>query len=1432
MGRGDRRSRGNRGQRERAAASFDRVGIQIPAIAVTPQPTAGLGRAPAAGNFHPSVPPRDQTRSLPPSLEASNNQRARNMARGTNSYRTVGPRAPNPTRGQRTPRNVATESRPVATNARRPTAANIRYASDPYGSSNGAGLRPRWADWDAISLRVRGLPLNTTTSDLWSAFEHGGDIILIELFEKKDGTREGNARITFSPPPTKQFWEDRMELDIQGQIAKVLVDLMKERRERPVVADGGRSYPASLSVGMLALQFGVLLSETQLMPLRTVQKTVDRGFSLIANLRDKRLEVMFDCGITDPRHEDSSIRHPSEIGQMEHILECKTHIPFTHLKKIVFIDSDDTWALLVSLPSPPIFFHKGDYSQSFESSKGTWHARDAWNRITDVAYDTSWFKDEIVALPKTGRFIDIGRWTTYRLVFPKSALKDWERMDAALRDFNIIVERTTPEIFSMVPAQVSDFWQKLDPQQSDGGSSTMNLALLADTEYIYLPYDVRYQLEACISQGILNEVNITTDFLRKLADLSKDRTRRRDRAKDLLGYLLEPRVGNRVEDRGKLDERRIYDPMSLFEDKKAMSHYPEISLPEHCVWVRKVVVTPTTIYLSSPAPEPSNRILRQYSNYEDRFLRVQFTDEVAKGQIFSDPHGKRDNALFNRIYRTLQNGIRIGGRHFEYLASGNSQFREHSAYFFCPTDFLTCDNIRDWMGEVNHIRAVAKYNARLGQCFSTTRVPKASPIGQTIVQIKDIENDRWCFTDGVGKIAPSRAQFLMQNLNVKKPIKSLPSAFQFRLGGSKGILVQWPEVPFNEVHLRPSQNKFNAISKGLEIIKTSRFSVATLNRQTIIILSCLGVQDAVFEEMMKRQVAGYEQAMGDPEVAMRLLSKYVDQNGVTTTMAQMIADGFMHSKEPFVMTIMQVWRAWSMRLLREKARIVVDQGAFVFGCVDETRTLRGHIEPTESSGPSNNKDPNKLPQIFLQVPKAVGPGEQGEYTVITGICMLGRNPSLHPGDIRVVEAVDVPALRHIRDVVVFPAVGDRDIPSMCSGGDLDGDDYFVVWDPKLIPTEWNYPAMEHDALKPEELKRDVKVSDLISFFVTYIKNDSLSTIAHAHLAKSDALDDGPKDPQCIELAQLHSNAVDYPKTGRTAHLDAELRPRMYPHFMEKPPHKTYRSGKILGRLYDQVAKTEFKPNLNGAFDERILRRYAPKAETLKMIRMIKRQHDKAIRQIMNQYDIKTEFEVWSTFVLSKPRVGSEYKRQETMEPVMTNHRERFREACIKAAGSREPETLYPVIAATYYVTWEEVQIALREQPAERREASNLSEMPLISFPWVFESELGRIATSHGKFELTEMPEPTIASLDDYGDDDDDVDAFKDLMSAKLEDIEVESNGDGHGSKNQEILVPIVAQPTQPIEEESVEQEELVELEEDGETNMDALAKLMTDMEAD
>jgi RNA-dependent RNA polymerase len=223
----------------------------------------------------------------------------------------------------------------------------------------------------------------------------------------------------------------------------------------------------------------------------------------------------------------------------------------------------------------------------------------------------------------------------------------------------------------------------------------------------------------------------------------------------------------------------------------------------------------------------------------------------------------------------------------------------------------------------------------------------------------------------------------------------------------------------------------------------------------------------------------------------------------------MILNGFMEKRDPFVLSLLHLWKAWSIKLLKEKAKIIVEKGAFVLGCVDETGTLRGYTKPSIVGGETFTAE--HLPQIFIQVPDQNDPRQ---YEIIEGICLIGRNPSLHPGDLRVVQAINVPALHHLRDVVVFPQTGQRDVPSMCSGGDLDGDDYFVIWDKDLRPSEWFCDPMSYAAITPIALNRPVQVTDLKKFFVRFMKNDTLPTIAHAHLAQSDFLYHGVKDPKC------------------------------------------------------------------------------------------------------------------------------------------------------------------------------------------------------------------------------------------------------------------------------------------------------------------------------
>ncbi|KAH8661916.1 RNA dependent RNA polymerase-domain-containing protein [Xylariales sp. PMI_506] len=1208
-----------------------------------------------------------------------------------------------------------------------------------------------WKSLGKAEIRLGGLPTNISCLDIWRSLCHYGTIANITILALNNQTHKRAFVLFTSPPPDKPFWESgKLTVVVSGEAQEVNVfPPSQPRHELHKIRSPSKSgvyYNQSTLLRAVNMDFGFLSNHNTMDIMRTIHH---RNWSPTINidLQFKRIEITAACFVPDPRREDHNIKVENDepIGGRENHarpISYKAEIQFSHLPKLFYIPIDDEhWTLVIHLQHPPKFYKLLEDIQESFIGQHKWSERDAWVRIGDAEYATDWYKQDPISNRRRHQFIEIGKWTTYRLLFHSSRKSEWDPITRALQDFNIKVVPVNPTEFSVRQGVESEFWNMLETPKLH--KHTSQLDLLDSAREIHLPFDVRYQLEAAISQGIFTEQSITFKFLKELEKLNGERGTYINKAKTILEYAT---------DRGK----RIYNPMSLLDDRRAHSYYKPVVLPRHCAWVRKIVVTPSKVYLNTPVPETTNRVLRQYATNIDRFIRVQFMDERLEGKLYSVPSSDVNHQLFNRVFRTLQNGILVGGRRYQFLAFGNSQFREHGAYFFCPTDHQSCDDIRSWMGVFSHIKVVAKYASRLGQCFSTTRDPRGLAMALTIKDIPDITRGAWCFSDGVGMISSWMAAEITQHLNLYQNGR-VPSAFQFRLGGYKGILVTWPQARFNEVCLRPSQKKFTASSKNIEIIRPSRFSVATLNRQTIAILSCLGVSRGTFLEMARSQLSAYEKAMTDPQLALQLLQRSIDENGITTTIAQLIHDGFMTSQEPFVVAILQLWRAWSMKLLREKARIVVEKGAFVLGCVDETYTLRGHTGVEKSD---LTQDSGRLPQIFLQVPTSDQPDQ---YEVITGLCIVGRNPCIHPGDIRVVEAVDVDVaeLKALRDVVVFPATGDRDISSMCSGGDLDGDDYFVFWDPRLIPKEWNYPPMVHDTITPEVLDRNVSITDITSFFVEYVKNDSLGTIAHAHVAWSDQLADGPKAPICIELAQLHSNAVDYVKTGQKAHMALSQKPKKWPHFMQKNPKNSYVSRSALGQLYDMVSEIRFIPDFEKPFSQKILRRYNLSNETLAKAREIKSQYDVSIRRIMSQWDIKTEFEVWTTFMMSRPKIGTDYKVQEDLGVIMMGLRERFVDACREASGTTKDgleedekiKLLLVFVAATYRIMWEEVQIALQEIQQTRMITGRIihkrskEDMPFISFPWLFGQELGQIVCdAEAMMELDQVPIPTIVQV--------------------------------------------------------------------------------------
>jgi RNA-dependent RNA polymerase len=192
--------------------------------------------------------------------------------------------------------------------------------------------------------------------------------------------------------------------------------------------------------------------------------------------------------------------------------------------------------------------------------------------------------------------------------------------------------------------------------------------------------------------------------------------------------------------------------------------------------------------------------------------------------------------------------------------------------------------------------------------------------------------------------------------------------------------------------------------------------------------------------------------------------------------------------------------------------------------------------------------------------------------------------------------------------------------------------------------------------------------------------------------------------------------------------------------MEKRDY--YKSRKALGAIYDRVIKQsiQFRPDWDNAFDKRILNRFQFDTAMLKSARQIKGQYDAAVRRILSHHNLDTEFELYTSWAMSRPAVGSDYKRQEELGREFDAIKDRFRDLCFEAAGGRDENKIDKFVAAMYKITEQEIKIALFEhRRGATNEASNFiparkletKSMPLISFPWIFPWVMIRVA-SDGK----------------------------------------------------------------------------------------------------
>ncbi|KAI3467225.1 hypothetical protein Pfo_023888 [Paulownia fortunei] len=759
-----------------------------------------------------------------------------------------------------------------------------------------------------------------------------------------------------------------------------------------------------------------------------------------------------------------------------------------------------------------------------------------------------------------------------------------------------------------------------------------------------------------------------------------------------------------------------YDKYRTFREQPKS---PAICLDDGLVYVHRVQVTPSKVYFSGPEVNVSNRVLRHYQDYIDNFLRVSFVDEEWHKMYSTDLSPRvaagdenRRTKLYERILSTLREGIRIGNKKFDFLAFSSSQLRDNSLWMFAPTNNLNADDIRRWMGDFRSIRNVAKYAARLGQSFGSSTETLSVGVHE-IERIPDIEavsdGTNYVFSDGIGKISVDFARRVAIKCGVKS---SIPSAFQIRYGGYKGVVAVDPSSSV-KLSLRPSMLKYQSENTKLDVLAWSKYQPCFLNRQIITLLSTLGVRDHVFEKKQQEAVAQLDDILVDPLTAVEALD-LMPPGENTDILKEMFKCGYKPNGEPFLSMMLQTFCSSKLLDLRVKARIFVPQARQMMGCLDETGTLEYGQVFVQFSCAGRRR--------FYEVAIMNDDDKSTEYNyIVKGKVVVAKNPCLHPGDVRVLKAIDVPALHHMVDCVVFPKKGTRPHPNECSGSDLDGDIYFVCWDSDLIPPRQISP-MDYNPAPITRLDHDVTIEEVEEYFTNYIMNNSLGIIANAHTVFADKETSMALSEPCLELARLFSIAVDFPKTGIPAEIPPHLRVKEYPDFMEKPDKTTYESKRVIGKLFREVK--DIGPNTTSfkSFTKEVARMsYDLDMEVdgfkdyIEEAFDYKTEYDKKLGNLMDYYRIKTEAEILSGGVTKMSKTFDRRKDAEAIRVAVRSLRNKARSWFKRGSKSDDP---YAKASAWYHVTYHPDFWGCYNEGLKRDH--------YISFPWCVYDKLVQI----------------------------------------------------------------------------------------------------------
>jgi hypothetical protein len=372
---------------------------------------------------------------------------------------------------------------------------------------------------------------------------------------------------------------------------------------------------------------------------------------------------------------------------------------------------------------------------------------------------------------------------------------------------------------------------------------------------------------------------------------------------------------------------------------------------------------------------------------------------------------------------------------------------------------------------------------------------------------------------------------------------------------------------------------------------TSRLSSIRLNRYMVLLLHDLGVSRDIFSRILQNEINLVLGATYSTTGAMKYLLKrwldcisflsgnrqdaFIDDSLAAKAMRLILAGCSID--EPYLFYLLRKLQNISFQEMLQ-GRISLDGGDYFVGIPDPT----GLLQPG---------------QVAVCFPRK----NSGELQFYAGDVIVSRNPLYHPADLRRLSAIRIPDLESFflgssGGMVIFPVQGAVSHAAQMSGGDFDGDMYFVIFsrlivdsfreafrpdsavvdlalnitvdDTSEIKSRNTYCASQLFRGKAINVASSVILCSYFGFvFISGILQEAGMSIvgrfSNAWLAWADEF--GPSHEIALCCHEIILLALDSAKTGIMPDVDASLLKCTKPHYIDPKGRK---STGIVGELYD------------------------------------------------------------------------------------------------------------------------------------------------------------------------------------------------------------------------------------------------------------------------